>query len=34
MEQFIADGRSAPGAVQRNDVEVSLWKNREGKRKP
>ena len=31
LEKYVADGRSTPGAPQKNDVPVDIWKN--GKRK-
>lgn len=33
MEQLIANGRSTPGAAQKNDVEVKLFKEPKGKKK-
>ena len=26
LERYVAQGRSTPGAAQRNDVEVDIWK--------
>ena len=27
LEKYVADGRSTPGAPQKNDVTVDIWKN-------
>jgi hypothetical protein len=27
LEKYIADGRSTPGAPQKNDAAVDMWKN-------
>ncbi len=33
LEKYVADGRSTPGAKQRNDAPVNLWKEKESPRK-
>lgn len=27
LEKYVTDGRSTPGAPQKNDVQVDIWKN-------
>lgn len=33
LERYVADGRSTPGAAQKNDVPIELWKDRNFKAK-
>jgi len=33
LEKYVADGRSTPGAPQKNDVPIELWKDRAYKAK-
>ena len=34
LEKYVADGRSTPGAPQKNDAEVNIWKNQVKAKKP
>ncbi|MEI9893204.1 MAG: hypothetical protein WDN28_04665 [Chthoniobacter sp.] len=33
LEKYVADGRSTPGAPQKNDVPIELWKDKTFKAK-
>jgi hypothetical protein len=33
LEKYVADGRSTPGAPQKDDVPIQLWKDRNYKAK-